>query len=561
MLISLACITKNEEDMIDGLLTSVRGLVDEAVVVDTGSTDNTMAKATELGARVIRSNWQGSFSVARNESLKHCRGDWIIFLDADERVTGNGFKTVRRMLTAAKEDGFYVTLINYTDLAMQAAAENIKLFRVFRNRPEYRFTGSIHEQIMPELISRGRSIGLLPLEVAHLGYVAGVIQKKNKLTRNLTMCEEVYRLALPGSPGAFYSLFNLAREYQNGGNLVRAVEMYTGLLQNKQVHNEPYFAIAAYNVCACLAMLPGREQTALDLVDGFLAVMADYPELWYLRGTFQSRLQMPEEALSSFFRVLSLPVDSPRYISRMPRLREKTWLEVARIKKAARDKPGYLASLHKFWEENPALNNADAILEIVRLLLVSEKPVDIVQRYLFNQKGMETELWLLVREVFLLQGAFAGALEISDKVLKPRNRSLFQFLRNIDECLAGEGPVDSAVLRNKGLLVAGDSLLRPTDWEVAALLFLAAVPEEMPWHIFRGIGEGEEGLAVRQLTAYYTGQPTDQRETVNAVYLLVIKFRRLTNPLVREGVKKTLLALGEQASVIEVNFRRIDAMA
>ncbi|MDA8335234.1 MAG: glycosyltransferase [Peptococcaceae bacterium] len=562
MLLCLACIVKDEEDMIAGLLTSVRGLVDEAVVVDTGSADNTVGVAEGLGARVIRSTWRGSFAEARNESLDQCRGDWIIFLDADERVTATGFKAVRRQLASAREDGFYVTLVNYADLAMTTPVEDIKVFRVFRRRPEYRFSGTIHEQVLPEVMARGKGIGLLPLTVAHLGYVPAVIRERNKQARNLAMCEEAYRAAFQSPLARLYALFNLAREYQNTGDFARGVELYGELLKNREIENEAYYPIAAYNICNCLAQLPGREETALSLADSCLSLLPDYPELWYLRGTFLSRLQRSDEALESFIKSLAQKTDNPRYISRMPRLREMTWVAVAGIKKQKQDVAGYLAALHKAWEENPTVANLNLLLEITRLLLSHEKPADIVHNYLATAPGIQTDLWLPVRQLFLVSRAYTGARDISGCFLKPRNRSVFQFLRSIDDNICIDGPVDLGVFLAKGQVMS-DPLLSPVDRELAALLFLTGPPTELPWPALavRADGGNEAGRAVMELAAYFSGEgPRDNVRTVKAIYTLMVKYRRLPNAWLTARLKDVLVGLGEAAVMVTENLKRIEAL-
>src|SRR5260370_36190982 len=84
--VSLCMIVKNEEAYLDACLRSVVDLVDEIVIADTGSTDRTKEIALGFGARGIDFVWQYSFAAARNESLKHATGDWVIWLEADERL-------------------------------------------------------------------------------------------------------------------------------------------------------------------------------------------------------------------------------------------------------------------------------------------------------------------------------------------------------------------------------------------------------------------------------------------------------------------------------------------
>ncbi len=94
--VSLCMIAKDEQEHISGCLESVRGLVDEIIVVDTGSADRTKETARSCGAKVFSFPWTGNFAEARNESLRHATGDWIIFLDADERLNSFGVEDCLR---------------------------------------------------------------------------------------------------------------------------------------------------------------------------------------------------------------------------------------------------------------------------------------------------------------------------------------------------------------------------------------------------------------------------------------------------------------------------------
>ena len=102
MSLSAAIIVKDEADRLDACLTSLRGLVDEIVVVDTGSTDRSVAVAEQHGAVVAHEPWQGDFAVPRNRSLDLVTGDWVLYVDADEQVQGD-FAVVREHLDTAAD--------------------------------------------------------------------------------------------------------------------------------------------------------------------------------------------------------------------------------------------------------------------------------------------------------------------------------------------------------------------------------------------------------------------------------------------------------------------------
>ena len=96
--LSLSMIVRNEERFLPDCLASVKGIVDEIVIVDTGSTDATYTIATNAGCMITPMEWSGDFSLARNESLSRCSGEWILYLDADERLVGGQADLLKRLL-------------------------------------------------------------------------------------------------------------------------------------------------------------------------------------------------------------------------------------------------------------------------------------------------------------------------------------------------------------------------------------------------------------------------------------------------------------------------------
>jgi len=102
-MLSLSMIVKNEEPFLAHCLDSVRGLVDEMVILDTGSTDGTLEIARAAGARVFQSPWRDDFSAARNASLEKATGDWILILDADEELPASEHAPLRQVDDASIE--------------------------------------------------------------------------------------------------------------------------------------------------------------------------------------------------------------------------------------------------------------------------------------------------------------------------------------------------------------------------------------------------------------------------------------------------------------------------
>ena len=141
-MLSLSMIVRDEAERIESCLNSVKGFVDEMVLLDTGSTDNTVALAEAAGAQVERLDWPGDFAPARNAALEHVRGDWVLVLDADERLRAEAIPAIRALM--AQPDVLVINLLRHE---LGAAAR----FRVVR---------ALHE--LPRPRGRGRRGRLRP---------------------------------------------------------------------------------------------------------------------------------------------------------------------------------------------------------------------------------------------------------------------------------------------------------------------------------------------------------------------------------------------------------------
>ena len=184
ILLSAALIVRNEGRFLDGCLASLKGRVDEVVVVDTGSTDQTCDIARRAGARLLHHAWVGDFAAARNASVDAARGTWILYIDADERVV----EFDRAAVEAELADPRYVC---HTVLFRPAVGyTRYREFRLFRNRPDLRFQGVIHETLVPALhdieARTGLAIGDSHVALDHLGYEGDLTHKHR---RNLPLLQ------------------------------------------------------------------------------------------------------------------------------------------------------------------------------------------------------------------------------------------------------------------------------------------------------------------------------------------------------------------------------------
>lgn len=185
--LSLCMIVRDEERFLDDCLRSVRGIVDEIVVADTGSRDATVSIAGRHGAKVAAHVWDDNFSAARNCSLAAATGDYVLILDADERLAPETASQLRRAVDRGGWDLAFLPFVNIGDDG-QPCGRQWEAPRVYRRTPGLRYIGRIHEQMLQPLVPvRATSI---PCTVLHFGYQTEVHGAKNKANRNRELLEK-----------------------------------------------------------------------------------------------------------------------------------------------------------------------------------------------------------------------------------------------------------------------------------------------------------------------------------------------------------------------------------
>ncbi|HKG38794.1 MAG TPA: glycosyltransferase [Conexibacter sp.] len=220
MRLSLCMIVKDEEEMLPRCLAAAARAVDEIVIVDTGSTDRTIEIAREFGATVIEREWTGSFADARNVSFDAATGDWLMFLDADEVLVEEDVERLRALRGKSWRECFYLTEISYTGELGDGTAATHTALRVFRARPEYRFSGSLHEQIAETLpLHLPERIEATDIRIEHFGYLGAVRDAKEKSRRNV---ELLLKQRDAGVSDPFLH-FNLGSEYGAVGDAQAAL--------------------------------------------------------------------------------------------------------------------------------------------------------------------------------------------------------------------------------------------------------------------------------------------------------------------------------------------------
>jgi GT2 family glycosyltransferase/tetratricopeptide (TPR) repeat protein len=220
-LLSACLIVKDEERMLPACLESLRDAVDEIVVYDTGSSDDTVQIARAAGARVVEGTWEDSFATARNAALELATSRWVLSIDADETLLANPVAMRDQLATSPADVEAYLVAIENLHGAGNARSVHTAI-RVFR-RTAATWRHRIHEQVVAadDPTRELRTSYLSAARLAHHGYMAEVFDGRHKGERNL----ELARAALDdGEQARPYSLMNYGRALESVGRSEEAVD-------------------------------------------------------------------------------------------------------------------------------------------------------------------------------------------------------------------------------------------------------------------------------------------------------------------------------------------------
>ncbi|MDR0425389.1 MAG: glycosyltransferase family 2 protein [Clostridiales Family XIII bacterium] len=249
MKLSICWITKNEEFNISRSIQSYRENADELIVVDTGSTDNTIEAARSLGATVAEFEWIGDFAAARNYALSLATGDIIMCPDADMWFDPPFSKAERADIEAALSrpdiDAVFGTIVDVED-ATGIVMNEAPLVIAFKNSPDLKYTGPIHERIAHLDGSNPDSHFLSNIRIFHSGYSEAVLRQK--AGRNIDLLNKAAKIEEEQLGGAHTPLtdFYIMRENLAEDSIDIAFDSFMRLHKNPRsvAALKPFVAIA-----------------------------------------------------------------------------------------------------------------------------------------------------------------------------------------------------------------------------------------------------------------------------------------------------------------------------
>ena len=299
--ISACMMVKDEEEMLPGCLDSIRPVADEIIVVDTGSTDRTMEIARSYGADVYQHPWENDFSRHRNQSISYASGDWLLMIDADERLNSDrlDIPRMKEMLSTFPSD-VHGLLVTINDFDREGSIKSVfKFQRFFRNGVGVRYEGIVHNQ--PKITGK-----VVPsdLELSHHGYDLTPEKMERKFHRTSTLLKQ----RVEEDPQDFDAYYYLSYLYASRERYSEAVQYGSQCLRYlpESHQNRTAYQGAYYSIGASYAELGAYREAKEWLREGIKA-LGDDVDLYYALTTASVRshdYRMLKEAARGYSRAL-----------------------------------------------------------------------------------------------------------------------------------------------------------------------------------------------------------------------------------------------------------------
>lgn len=297
--ISLCMIVKNEAQWLPRCLNSVKGFVNEMIIVDTGSTDETVKIAEAHGANVVHQPWNDDFSESRNYALKHATGDWILHLDADEELVQEDIPLVKQLIKNKETNGVYCLF--YSTQKVSSGCSQFYLPRLFRNNIGIYYRGRIHETpVIPGNISFSN------IRIIHRGYSLDEATMATKRRRNASILLQELRK----NPEDVAVHFYLAKNYYEQGlydlSLEEGKEVLR-LLSSNNIAKRP--EIETFLIMAYSHYNKGNYQEAEKLCKYAIEIKSNYIDSHFFLGHLYLMQDKYASSIASFQRYFQIKGD------------------------------------------------------------------------------------------------------------------------------------------------------------------------------------------------------------------------------------------------------------
>lgn len=409
--VSLCMIVKNEEEYLPRCLNSVKNIVDEIIIVDTGSTDRTVEIAKEFDSKIYFFQWNNNFSEARNESLKHATKDWILIIDADEEVYKEDQELFKILLNSKLDENAIYNFqgVSYSGNSIDENNKTINLNpRLFKNNIGIHYEGAIHNQLIYN--KENYNVICENVKIHHYGYLNERIISTDKRNRNLSILKDQFSK----NPNDKFICFNLGNEYAALGCLNKALELYYKAYDNFDP-NTGYSAMLIIRM-VYLNYDIGKYDEALRLIDEGTTHYTNCTDLYFLKSEIYKILRKPilrVKALEKCIEIGDAPVQL-KFFSGTGGF--KAYYELGNIYFELRDFDAAYNYYVKAMQNEPGF--ITPIYDIVRIFRLLNIKLDEI-RSTVEELGAATSLdYYILADAFFREGYYDIALECIEKCEK-----------------------------------------------------------------------------------------------------------------------------------------------
>ncbi|UZQ83487.1 glycosyltransferase [Thermoanaerobacter sp. RKWS2] len=379
--LSLCLITKDEEKNIARCINSVKDIVDEIVVVDTGSKDKTVEIAKSFGAKVIHAKWEDDFSKARNVAIENATSDWILFLDADEEIRKEDVSKIRPLLNDDTVEAYIFKFINYGGTNVANGLTEVHYnFRLFRNNGKLKYIYPIHENLRNVEENRLPIFKKADVTILHYGYLLETRIEKNKTEKYIRLISKY----LEEHPDDKFQHGNLAVEYYNAKEYHKALKHLLIATKGMNVNSPSATRLIRYLIATYTALKD--YDTALKIANDAKAFYIDIPDFKFLEGMIYAEQKRYEKAIEIFKECVAMGEYNGDFITmggtgsyRAKYMTALCYEKLNKLNDAVRE---YIEIL----KENP--NYQEVFIKLFDVLIKNEPPEDV---YRFFEKHVDTK--------------------------------------------------------------------------------------------------------------------------------------------------------------------------
>jgi len=294
--ISACMIVKNEEKFLPGCLESIKDLVDEIIIVDTGSTDRTMEIAREYGAKIYEHPWQNDFSLHRNQSIDYASSNWILIIDADEEFDPEEHEKIRMLVKRKNVNGFSFVVYNKINYDRTGSLQSI---RIFQSNKGYKYDGIVHNQLR----ITGKVIET-DLKVIHYGYNLSEEDMHKKVRRS----EALLLKQIEKDPDYLFAHFNLAQLYRGEADFKKCLEYSKTVVENSSFDTKGHrhLHLMALDQMGCSYFGIDETEKAIETFEHALELKSDFLDPLFNLGLSYFKLAKYDDAEKYFQQYLDV---------------------------------------------------------------------------------------------------------------------------------------------------------------------------------------------------------------------------------------------------------------